>query len=337
MSHEIVGATLILGLVMTLAVGGGGLARGVAALIAKSTELVHDQGTHEWSIEDASAIVRSIGLEGGKLLLCILVPLFALGLLAAYSQVGFAITPNALGFKPERLDPIAGFGRLFSLKGGVRTLMALLKIGLITTAMGAAAWSQVGSVTKLSSLELGPALAGIGYITIRCVGAGLAVITALSIADYAYQRWQHERDLRMSKQEIRQEMKQSEGDPHVKARIRRLQRELASRRMMQDVPKATVVVTNPTHYAVALSYEREDDSKKGRAPRVVAKGVDHVAQRIKEVAREAGVVVYEDAPLARSIHAQCEIGDQIPVELYQAVAGVLAYVYKLQGRKAAAV
>jgi flagellar biosynthetic protein FlhB len=134
----------------------------------------------------------------------------------------------------------------------------------------------------------------------------------------------------MSKQEVRDEMKSTEGDPHLKGRIRRVQRELAARRMMADVPTATVVVTNPTHYAVALRYEDEERSQRS-APRVVAKGVDHLAQRIKELARESGVPLYEDVPLARALHAQCELGDQVPVDLYEAVAGVLAYVYRVQG------
>jgi len=129
-------------------------------------------------------------------------------------------------------------------------------------------------------------------------------------------------------------MKNSEGDPHLKARVRRVQREMASRRMMADVPKATVVVTNPTHYAVALRYDRDEETGAGRgAPVVVAKGVDHVAERIKEIAREAEVLCYEDVPLARALHAQCEIGDEIPVDLFQAVATVLAYVYRVQGEQ----
>ena len=150
----------------------------------------------------------------------------------------------------------------------------------------------------------------------------------LGLIDLAFQRWQLERDLRMSRQEIKEENRITEGDPHVKARVRQLQREMATSRMMADVPKATVVVTNPTHFSVALLYDR---AAEGRAPRVVAKGVDFVAQRIRSVAGEAGVLCYEDPALARALHAQADIGQEIPEDLYAAVAEVLAYVYRLQG------
>jgi flagellar biosynthetic protein FlhB len=136
----------------------------------------------------------------------------------------------------------------------------------------------------------------------------------------------------MSKKELRDEHKNTDGDPQIKARIRQLQREMARSRMMADVPKATVVITNPTHYAVALEYDRESGPAGGRAPRVTAKGVDRVAQRIKEVAAKAGVPCYEDVPLARALHASVEIGDEIPERFYQAVAAALAYVFRVDER-----
>jgi flagellar biosynthetic protein FlhB len=140
----------------------------------------------------------------------------------------------------------------------------------------------------------------------------------------------------MTKHEVREEIRTSEGDPHIKARIRRIQQETARRRMMAEVPRATVVITNPSHYAVALRYDRAGKPEERRAPRVVAKGVDLIAQRIKEIAREAGVAVYEEPPLARALYAQVEIGDEVPSELYQAVASVLAYVYGLPNSRATA-
>jgi flagellar biosynthetic protein FlhB len=184
-------------------------------------------------------------------------------------------------------------------------------------------------IAALADMELGPALAALGHIALRCAASAIAVVIALALIDVFFQRLQLERDLRMTKQEVRDEMKSTEGDPHIKSRIRQVQREFARRRMMSDVPKATVVVTNPTHYSVALRYDREESRR--HAPRVVAKGVDLVALKIREVAREAGVIVYEAPPLARALHANCEIGDEVPVELYQAVANVLAYVYRVQG------
>lgn len=333
LSHEIVGVSLLFTIVLALTLGGDGVAGGIGELIASTFRKLGEQGPREMTLEDAVTHVLGIGLAGGKLILGILLPIFAVGLFAAYSQVGFALSSKALEFNPEKLDPSSGLQRIFSLRSTVTTTMGLLKLTFISGAMTAAAYAHFEEVAATGSMELGPALAAIGHITLRCLSAGLVAMLVLALADLAYQRWQHEKDLKMSKDEIRQEMKQAEGDPHVKSRIRRAQRELASRRMMQDVPKATVVVTNPTHFAVALRYDREEDAAKGRAPRIVAKGVDQVAQRIKEVAREAGVIVYEDAPLARTLHAKCEIGDTVPVELYQAVAGVLAYVYRIQGER----
>jgi len=215
----------------------------------------------------------------------------------------------------------------------MRTLMALGKLTLIVASMIAAAWTQIDHIVLLAGAELGPALAGTGHIALRCVAAALLAILVLAAADAGYQRWQHERDLRMSRKDIKEEHKSLEGDPHIKSRIRRVQMELAARRMMSEVPKATVVVTNPTHYAVALRYERKDGAGGPvGAPRVVAKGVDEVAARIKEVAREAGVICFEDVPLARALHARCRLGDEVPIDLYQAVAEVLAYVYRVQGK-----
>jgi flagellar biosynthetic protein FlhB len=167
-------------------------------------------------------------------------------------------------------------------------------------------------------------------------------VATIALGDFVYQRWQHENELKMTKHEIKDELKRAEGDPHVKARVRQIQRELARRRMMSEVPKATVVITNPTHYAVALRYDRDASPARGtnvsarRAPYVVAKGADLVAERIKQVAREADVTCYEDVALARALHAGVEIGQEIPEELYQAVASVLAYVYRVQRKPLAA-
>jgi flagellar biosynthetic protein FlhB len=154
------------------------------------------------------------------------------------------------------------------------------------------------------------------------------VILLMAIADFIYQKWQHEEDLKMTKQEVKEEFKQMEGDPQVKQRIRSMQRDMARKRMMEDVPKSDVVVTNPTHYAVAIKYEAGTDS----APKVVAKGQRLIALRIKELAREKGVFIHEDPPLARSLFAASDIGEEIPENLYRAVAEILAMVYQIKGK-----
>jgi len=332
LSMELIAALLLVAWTGALATGGGGLARSMGGALGGALEELGRLGREELSIPAAAALVSDMGLHVGRTLLSLLVPLVLLGTLVGYLQVGFQLTPKAIEADPAKLDPIKGLGRMFSARSLMRTTLALAKLGVIAAAMAAVAWTQIERIVALAGADLGPALAGVGHIALRCVGGALVAVLLLAVADAVFQHWQHERDLRMSRQELREELKNLEGDPHIRARIRRLQRELASRRMMTDVPKATVVVTNPTHYAVALRYERSGAAgRTAAAPRVVAKGLDAVAQRIKEVAREAGVICYENVPLARALHARCEIGDEVPVDLYQAVAEVLAYVYRIQG------
>lgn len=332
LSSELIVALLLCGWAATLAFGGGKLGTALGGTLRGTLERLGELGTQELSIPSAAALLASIARPVAAAFLGLLAPLFLLGLLASYGQIGFRLTPKAIEADAAKLNPLKGLERLFSSRSIVRTLLALAKIALIVASMVGAAWTQIDHIVLLAGAELGPALAGTGHIALRCVAAAMLAILVLAAADAAYQRWQHERDLRMSRKDIKEEHKTLEGDPHIKSRIRRVQMELAARRMMSDVPKATVVVTNPTHYAVALRYERKArDGGPAGAPRVVAKGVDAVAQRIKEVAREAGVICFEDVPLARALHARCQLGDEVPLDLYQAVAEVLAYVYRVQG------
>ncbi len=329
-SLELTTALLLCAWAAALSSGGGRLARALGAELVGSFARLAELGHDELTVRSAARLMFEAGSTAARPLMLLLLPIWIFGALAAYVQIGFQVTPKAVAADLARLDPFKGLGRLFSARTTVRTLLALGKLLLIAGAMAAAAWSQVEEIASLSGADLGPLLAGLGHVALRCAAGGLLAVVLLAVADAAFQRWQHERDLRMSRQEVREELKTREGDPHVRARIRRLQRELAGRRQMADVPKATVVVTNPTHFAVALRYERAGARGRG-APRVVAKGVERVAQRIREIALEAGVVCYEDVALARALHARCEIGDEIPLELYQAVAEVLAYVYRVQG------
>jgi flagellar biosynthetic protein FlhB len=254
------------------------------------------------------------------------------GLVVGYGQVGFRLAPKAVSPDASKLDPIKGFQRLFSLRSWVRTGLSALKIVAIASSMVAVAVLQLPAVIRMGATDLGPLLAGMGHVLLRATLAGLAAMVLISVIDVVYQRLQHAKDLRMTKEEVKQEHKTTEGDPHVKARVRSLQREASRRRMMAEVPNATVVVTNPDHYAVALSYQRDERGEpRHDAPRVVAKGADLLAQRIKQVARDAGVPCYEDVPLARALFAKVEIGDEIPEDMYAAVAAVLNYVYRIQG------
>lgn len=255
--------------------------------------------------------------------LALILPVYLLSLLVGYGQAGFRITPKAVEMDWNKLNPIKGAQKMFGARGWVRTGLATLKITLISTAVVAAIFVQRGQLVSLVALDLPTALAETASILARAALAGVAAALLLAVIDLAYQRFQHSKDLRMTKKEVRDEAKNTEGDPQIRARIRSVQREMARRRMMTEVPNATVVVTNPTHFAVALKYE---EGNADRAPWVVAKGLDEVAQNIKRIAREAGIPIVEDKPLARGLHRMVEIGDEIPEELFEAVAKVLAFV-----------
>jgi flagellar biosynthetic protein FlhB len=238
---------------------------------------------------------------------------------------GWLFSPKALAPRFERLDPFKGVKRMFSLNSISELVKAIMKALLIG---GVIYWVVTRQRDQLFALIVQPfdtALPAFGqmliYASVALV-AGLAVIAAI---DVPFQLWRYYRGLRMTKEEIRQENKEMEGDPQLKARIRSQQREVARRRMMAQVPKADVVVTNPTHFAVALKYDRDTMS----APQVVAKGINLVAQRIRDLATEHRVPVVEAPPLARALHRHAEVGDQVPAALYTAGAEVLAYVYQL--------
>ncbi len=239
---------------------------------------------------------------------------------------GWLFSAKAFAPKFNRLNPFSGIKRMFSSQGLIELVKALAKAGLLGGVAVWLIWSNVGAIFSLS-LE-SPSLAIqhmgdlIGKVFLLVSGTMIFVV----VIDLPYQLWSHFKKLRMSKEEVRRENKESEGDPHLKAHIRAQQREVARRRMMSEIPSADVVVTNPTHYAVALKYS---EGKMG-APRVVAKGADAVAARIRELAAEHGVPLLEAPPLARALFRHTELGDEIPAKLYAAVAEVLAYVFQLR-------
>ncbi len=328
-SSEIMSAaTLVAGLLAFVTVGPR-LAQAAGAGVAGGLARVGDLGPAE--LDDHSFVALLRGAVQGVLptLLMLILPVVILAAVIGLAQVGgLRLSPKAVQPKPNKLDPIAGLKRMFSVTAWTRTGLAALKLIALGTTVVLVTWKDILRVGNLAGGDLGPVVRAIGFLASKVAIAGVLAILALSIFDLWFQRTQFAKDMRMSKKEIKDENKSTEGDPMVKARIRQIQREVASRRMMEAVPDATVVVTNPTHFAVALDY---DDQSSG-APRVVAKGVDQVAQRIKSVAREAGVLIYEDPPLARALHRSCDIGDEVPEDLFAAVAGVLAYVYRVQGK-----
>lgn len=250
-------------------------------------------------------------------------------IVANVAQVGFNFSPQRLAINFAALNPIRGWSKMFSFgQGGVQLLMNLLKVSLV----GLLAWSalngrlgQIISVQRLSFLQI----FALGADLVFSIGIRVAVLLlVLAIIDYISQRARVERQLRMTKQEVKDEMRNMEGDPLMKQRRKQIAVQRAMQKLKKDVPSADVVVTNPTHYAVALKYEES----KMRAPRLVAKGVDFMAQRIRELAVEAGVPIIERPPLARAIYRMVDVGEEIPEEFYAVVAEILAYVYELTGK-----
>jgi flagellar biosynthetic protein FlhB len=255
-----------------------------------------------------------------------LILMFVVAVTAPMLISGWLFTWKSLEPKFNRLDPISGVGRMFSLNSLIELAKALLKAGLIG---GAGVWTIWHHKEAVLSLIAAPIAVGTGHMGDLVVMSFLAIAgTMVLIAgvDVPFKLWDHYRKLKMTKEEVRQENKETDGDPQMKARIRAKQREAARKRMMAEVPKADVIVTNPTHYSVALKYE----DGKMRAPRVVAKGSHLLALKIREIGQQHHVPLLEAPPLARALYHHAELGDEIPQTLYNAVAEVLAYVYQLR-------
>lgn len=280
---------------------------------------------------DADAIMYIRGL-GGRLLM-ILAPLFlmmvVIGIFANVVQVGFHLSPKGLEPKLDKFNLVSGLKRLFSRRSLFQLVRDVIKLALIGTVAYFAVRAEEKYFIALTETDVAGIMSYAGAAVFR---VGLKIVLslfALAVFDYLYQRWDFERSIRMTKQEVKEEQKQHEGSPEIRARVRQVQRELARMRMTQEIPGADVVVTNPTELAVALRY----DTGTMGAPTVVAKGARLLALKIRELAAAAGVPIVENAPLARAIYSSVEVGSVIPVELYRACAEVLAYVYRLRGHE----
>ena len=257
----------------------------------------------------------------------LMVFIMIIGLAMNIAQVGFMFTTEQLQFNPGKLSPISGIKRMFSKRSLVELVKSLIKIIIIGYFVFSYLSEEIFQIPKLIYMDLIAGLMKMSDSIFTLAFKIIGVFMIMAFLDYAYQKWQNTQDLKMSKQEVKEEFKQQEGDPKIKGKIRQKQRQMAMARMMQEVPKADVIVTNPTHFAVALKYESGMS-----APVVIAKGQDLVAQKIKTIARENQVPIVENKPLARAIYASVEVGGLIPHELYKAVAEVLAYVYRLKHR-----
>ena len=281
-------------------------------------------------IENAGSVNLMMGWlfdQTLSLLMPMMIALLVIGIVANVAQFGFNLKEDMLAPDFKKLNPISGVKRLISLKSLVELIKSIFKIGFVGLIAYLMLRGELVTIPSLIHMEVIETAAYMGEVAFKisffvCLG-----LIVLATADFAYQRWQHQKDLMMTKQEIKEEHKQSDGDPQVKSRIRSMQMEMAQRRMMEAIPSADVVITNPTHFAIAIKF----DPEKMAAPQVVAKGADYIALRIREIAAEHDVPLVENKPLARTLFRSAEIGDFIPEDLYRAVAEVLAYVYRLKG------
>ncbi|OCS84255.1 flagellar biosynthesis protein FlhB [Caryophanon latum] len=282
--------------------------------------------TEDLSIESTMKLYTTFLVE----MAIIVVPIMAIGVFAGVAanlvQFGFLFTGHPLKPDLKKMDPIKGIKKIFSVRALVDLVKSLLKIALIGTATVVVIWMYLEDVLKLAFMDPQDTMSMIAMLTGIMGIVSALVLLFISVIDYFYQRYDYEKNLKMSKQDIKDEHKNVEGDPQVKGKIKQKQREMAMRRMMQEVPNADVVITNPTHYAIALKY----DGDTMEAPRVVAKGTDFVAQKIKLIAKQHDVVMVENRPLARAMYDQVEIGDAVPEEFFKTVAEILAYVYRIK-------
>ncbi|NTU41472.1 MAG: flagellar biosynthesis protein FlhB [Nitrospirales bacterium] len=315
-SRDLSSIAAIGGVLIILYLGGSGFMTAISRITGRLLSLQYGR--------DPFTVMRAASLDAMLLLAPFLAISFVLAIVANVSQGGIVLKP--LKLNTDMLNPLNGIKRLFSLRGLMEFLKSLVKFAVGGYLVYWVVRKDIPALPGLMDMGIRPLATTSAALLMKALAYGFLWFFVLALIDYFLQRWQFERSLRMSKEEIKEEQKESDGNPMIKSRVRSLQREMARKRMMQEVPKATVVITNPTHLAVALKYE---DGKMA-APKVIAKGANDVALRIKEIARQHGVPIVEDKPLARLLF-KLDPGDSIPEDLYKAVAKILAYIYRLKG------
>ena len=328
-SSDLINGFMLLLMFFVLKLFGGIMAGLFLDSFVKYYNKASDISMEVFDVRQAVNLSNEIVLDIVIASLPVLIGSFIVALVGNIVQVGWKVTGKPLKPKLDRLNPIGGLKRMFSQEKVVELIKSILKV----LAIALVAYNEVKDrwkfILNLYDFEFMQAILNIFEIVLD-VGIKISLIfVVIGLADFGYQKWKHLHDLRMSKQEVKDEMKQSEGDPQIKGQIRQKMREGARRRMMQDLPKADVVITNPTHFAVAVKYDKET----AEAPYVLAKGADYVAANIKEIAKANNIEIVENKPLARMLYYNVEIGDQIPPELYQMVAEVLAYVYSVKNKE----
>lgn len=270
-----------------------------------------------------TTFLKTFGMIAIPLILLMIAAFFG-----TFSQIGMLFAPEVLSPDLSKVSPLKGWERLFSLRSVMELVKGLLKITAVGIVSFVLIYPYFQGIEHTIDLPFITMLDEMMALSIRMLTGILVVLLAISVADVLYQRWEFNKQMMMTKQELKDEYKQTEGDPYVKGRLKQLRMEKARQRMMQAVPKADVVITNPTHYSIALKYDPDDKP----APVVIAKGVDELALRIREVAKENDIILFENKPLARSLYDTVDLDEMIPEDLFKAVAEVISFVYQKRGK-----
>jgi len=325
-SREMTSAFILLMATLSFMMAGSSSTR---RMMSAWHNLIGEAHSINLSIQELQRLLGWVGENVAAILSPILLSILVGGILANLIQTGgLKFSAHPLAPKFNKLNPLSGLRRLFSKNALMELFKSIVKIGLISWIAFIIIKNRFDEIPGLMGFSVGQILTFVGEVTLEIMGSVLLLIIFLAILDYSFQKFTYNENLRMTKQEVRDEKKDTEGNPQIKQRIRTVQLEMMRRRMMAAVPEADVVVTNPTHLSIAIQYDRN----KHEAPVVVAKGQGDVALRIREVARENGVPLVEDKPLAQLLYKSVEIGQLIPTHLYRAVAEILAYVYRLKGK-----
>ncbi len=326
-SHDLTAAMLLLAGFISIRLLGPPLWHSLLLILetALSSDSAHDQ-------DDLYPFVLSVAVELSKRLAPIVLIGLAVVLATLLGQVGWLFTWEPLTPSLSKINPLAGLQRLFSIRSTVSALTNVVKLVVIGTVAYVTLSHAAAGIISSQMLDLVDLFTLAASLTFQ-LGLNLSIaLVILALLDYAWQRFRHEQDLRMTKEEVKDELRSMEGDPQIKRRRRQIQLQMAMHRLRKDVPKADVVVTNPTHLAVAIQY----DPDSMMAPKVVAKGADYIALRIRQMATELGIPIVERKPLARALYDSVEVGQYVPEKFYRAIAEILAYVYELTGRSESA-
>ena len=327
-SQELITAVMLFMFFIALKIFGGYISKGFIKSFYKCYGYISTYTTGPVLVGNVATMVGGVLTD----VLLLVLPIFAVAIVVAFGlnvwQVKWQVTTKPLKPKFNRLNPVSGFKKIFSMSKLFELVKSIAKIGLIFYMAYSTIKDEVDKLKILYDLDLWPAVI---YITDFIIEMGIkisAVYLLIGFADFLYQKWKFKKDMKMTKQEVKDEFKQQEGDPQVKGRIKSKMREASMQRMMQKMPEADVVITNPTHFACAIRYDKET----AEAPVLIAKGADYLAQKIKEAAKEYNVPIVENKPLARMLYYNVDLDAEIPQELYQMTAEVLAYVYQLKNK-----